>query len=240
MSKETNHTRPESNSELLWATRRTALRGAGLAGLLALGGSSATASQHSSEANAEPTDQQPSADDEPVPVTWENYSCANCHASFQATVDEGGFGQLYIVRDIAPVEEQLDVETNRDTIYSYGVFDLTEPVTITLPDSGDRYLSMNVQNEDQYGKLCVYDPGQYTITRDLTGTRYASIAIRIFVDPDYPADLKQVQSLQDEIGVEQASAGSFEIPNWDQQSFEQVDDALTTVFTGGMGECHGA
>ncbi|WP_254532921.1 DUF1214 domain-containing protein [Natrinema gelatinilyticum] len=231
MSNEPHHTTPESDSEPLRATRRTALRGAGFAGILALGGSSATASQNASETNAQQTDQQSSADDESVPVTWENYPRANCHASFLSTSDRGGFGQLLNIRNIAPIEEQLDIETNRDTLYSYGVFDLTEPVTITLPDSGDRYMSMNVQNENQYGKLCVYDPGQYTITQDLTETRYAGIAIRIFVDPNDPADLKQVQNLQDEIVVEQSSAGSFEIPNWDQQSFKQIDDALTTVFT---------
>ena len=155
---------------------------------------------------------------------------ANCHASFQATVDEGGFGQLYNFRDITPVSEQLDVEANRDTIYSLGVFDLTESVTITLPDSGDRYQSMNVQNKDQYVKLSVTEPGTYTITRDLVGTRYAGVLIRTFVDPNDPDDVTQVRQLQDEIGVEQASAGSFEIPNWDQRSFKQLDDALTTVF----------
>jgi hypothetical protein len=231
MSNEPHYTTSESDSEPLRATRRTALQGAGLAGVLALGAGSATASQHTSEANDQQTDQQPSADDESVPVTWENYPRANCHASFQATVDEGGFGQLYNFRNITPVSEQLGVEANRDTIYSLGVFDLTEPVTITLPDSGDRYMSMNIQNEDQYVKLSVTEPGTYTITQDTVETRYAGVTIRTFVDPNDPDDVEQVQQLQDEIGVEQASAGSFEIPNWDQQSFNQVDDALTTVFT---------
>ncbi|WP_254525967.1 DUF1214 domain-containing protein [Natrinema caseinilyticum] len=231
MYKGTNHTTQESDSEPLRATRRSALRGAGLAGILSLAGGSATASQQSSEANAQQTDQQSSADGESIPVTWENYPRANCHASFQATVDEGGFGQLYNFRDITPVSEQLDVEANRDTIYSLGVFDLTEPVTITLPDSGDRYQSMNVQNENQYVKLSVTEPGTYTISQDMVGTRYAGVLIRTFVDPNDPDDVTQVRQLQDEIGVEQASAGSFEIPNWDQQSFNQLDDALTTVFT---------
>ncbi|WP_254525772.1 DUF1214 domain-containing protein [Natrinema caseinilyticum] len=231
MSEETIHTTSVSDSQPLRATRRSALRGAGLAGILSLAGGSATASQQSSEANAQQTDQQSSADGESIPVTWENYPRANCHASFQATVDEGGFGQLYNFRDITPVSEQLDVEANRDTIYSLGVFDLTEPVTITLPDSGDRYQSMNVQNEDQYVKLTVTEPGTYTITQDLVGTRYAGVLIRTFVDPNDPDDVTQVRQLQDEIGVEQASAGSFEIPNWEQRSFNQLDDALTTVFT---------
>ena len=88
---------------------------------------------------------------------------------------------------------------------------------------------MNVQNEDQYGKMCVTDPGQYTITRDLVETRYAGVAIRTFVDPDNPNDVKQVRKLQDKVRVEQLSAGSFEIPNWDRQSFEEVNNALKTV-----------
>ncbi|SET02608.1 DUF1214 domain-containing protein [Natrinema hispanicum] len=230
MRNESNDTTPESDFEPLRATRRTALRGAGLAGILALASGSATASQNSSEANTQQTDQQSSAADESIPVTWENYPRANCHASFQATVDEGGFGQLYNFRNITPVSEQLDVEPNRDTVYSLGVFDLTEPVSITLPDSGDRYQSMSVQNEDQYVKIFATDAGEYTITQDMVGTRYAGVLIRMFVDPNDPTDLDQVRQLQDEISVEQASSGSFEIPNWDQQSFKQLDEAMTTVF----------
>ena len=75
-----------------------------------------------------------------VPVTWENYPRANCHASFKATVENGGLGRLYHVRGLAPVGEvQLGIGENRDTLYSLGVFDLTEPVTITKPDTGGRY-----------------------------------------------------------------------------------------------------
>jgi hypothetical protein len=229
MGKETNQTTPVSDSEPLRATRRTALRGASLAGVLALGVGSATASQPSSEANAQQTDQQPSADDESVPVTWENYPRANCHVAFQSIVDVGGFGQFYHRRNVTPIEDQIAVGENRDVLASFGVFDLTEPVTITLPDSGDRYRSMNVQNEDQYVKKYATDPGEYTITQDLVGPRYAGVGVRAFVDPNDPNDLEQVRQLQDETDVEQSSAGSFEIPNWDRQSYKQLTDALVTV-----------
>ena len=40
---------------------------------------------------------------------------------------------------------------NRDTLYSAAVFDLDAgPVSITLPDAGRRFLSMQVINEDHY------------------------------------------------------------------------------------------
>lgn len=221
----------ESDSNPLQATRRSALQGAGLAGLLTMGVGSASARQNTPTQTTNQAEQQTTDNTDTVPVTWANYPRANCHASFQAAVDKGGFGQLYNFRNVTPVREQLDIEPNRDTIYSLGVFDLTEPVTITLPDGGDRYQSMNVQNADQYVKLSVTEPGTYTITQDMVETRYAGVLIRTFVDPNDPDDVKQVRQLQNEIDVEQASAGSFEIPNWDPQSFKQLDDALTTVFT---------
>jgi hypothetical protein len=90
-------------------------------------------------------------------------------------------------------------------------------------------MSMNVQNEGQYGKRTVYEPGQYTITQDLAETRYAGVLVRTFVDLNDPDDVETVHGLQDELAVSQDSAGTFEIPNWEQQSFEQIDDALRTV-----------
>lgn len=156
---------------------------------------------------------------------------ANCHASFQATVENGGFGRFYHVRELAPVGEvQLGIGENRDTLYSLGVFDLTEPVTITKPETGGRYQSMLVQNEDQYLKLSTTRPGKYTITRAQAGTRYIGVNLRTFVDPNDPVDVRQVQELQNEIVVEQASAGSFEIPNWDRQSYRSVDAAFRTLY----------
>ena len=166
-----------------------------------------------------------------VSVTWENYPRANCHASFQATVDNGGLGKFYHVRGLAPVGEvQLGIGENRDTLYSLGVFDLTEPVTITKPETNGRYQSMLVQNEDQYLKLSTTRPDKYTITRENAGTRYIGVNFRTFVDPNDPADVRAVQQLQDQIVVEQASAGSFEIPNWDPHSYRRIDDAFRVLY----------
>ena len=50
-----------------------------------------------------------------------------------------------------PIDNQTIVRLNRDTLYSAAVFDLDAgPATITLPDAGKRFMSMQVINEDQY------------------------------------------------------------------------------------------
>ncbi|MFC4542328.1 DUF1214 domain-containing protein [Halosolutus amylolyticus] len=231
MGKEPNHTTPESNFELLRATRRSALRGVGLAGMLALGGGSATASQHSSEANTHEAGSETSADDEPIPVTWENFLRVQADDYFGSHVEIGGFGEFKHYRDIPPIEEQVNQPKapNHEVLYSWGIFDLTEPVTITKPDTGDRYQSIVLTNQDQYVKGVLSDPGEYTLTQDEIGTRYVSALMRTFIDLNDPDDVNEVHRLQDETTVRQQSSGTFEIPNWDQESFEEIEEALITV-----------
>jgi hypothetical protein len=228
MSEEPHHTTPESDFEPLRATRRGALRGAGLASLLALAGGSASASQHTSEANTHQTETETSADDETVPVTWENFPRAQIHLMMENIVEQGGFGEFYHYRTLLPPGEQPAALPNHDTFYSVGVFDLTEPVTIIKPDTGDRYQSMVVLDEDQYVKGTRYEPGEYTLTQDGIGTRYTIVLIRTFVDPNDPDDVETVHGLQDEIAVSQDSVGTFEIPDWNRQSHDELFAALVT------------
>ena len=119
---------------------------------------------------------------------------------------------------------------NRDTLYSSAVFDLDAgPVTITLPDAGKRFMSMQVIDEDQYTPAVVYAAGNYTYTRDKIGTRYVITAVRTLIDPANPKDVEEVHKLQDAIKVEQKSPGKFEVPNWDPASQKKVRDALLVL-----------
>ncbi len=76
---------------------------------------------------------------------------------------------------------------NRDTLYSLGVFDLDAgPVTIVLPDTGKRFMSLLVINQDHYTQPVVYAPGSYTYTREQVGTRYMFAAVRTLARPNDP------------------------------------------------------
>jgi hypothetical protein len=76
-------------------------------------------------------------------------------------------------------------------------------VTVTLPDTGKRFMSLQVINEDQYATDVVYAPGTHTFTKEQVGTPYVCLAIRTFVAPNDPNDLKAVHALQDAIKAEQ-------------------------------------
>lgn len=156
---------------------------------------------------------------ETKPVTWDNWVRAETDKMFKSYVDLGGFGKIFNIRKPTPIDAQKVMRMNRDTLYSIGVFDLTSPVTITKPDTGDRFQSMMVLNQDEYIPMPVeYKPGKYTLTQDKIGSRYTLVIIRTFVDSSDPADVKKGNALQDQIKVQQSSVGKFEIPNWDQKS----------------------
>jgi hypothetical protein len=106
------------------------------------------------------------------------------------------------------------------------VFDLNSPVTVVKPDTGKRFQSMIVINEDHYIKMVAYKLGSYTLTQSKMGSRYVMVVFRTFMDPNDLADMKAGHAVQDQIKAIQANPGKFEIPDWDQDQRQQLHDAL--------------
>jgi hypothetical protein len=167
---------------------------------------------------------------QPVAVNVDNFKRAESDFYMAKTVNDGALGKFVHNRAPTPIDKQPVVRMNRDTLYSQALFDLDAgPVTITLPDAGKRFVSMQVISEDHYTPMVVYKPGRTTLTRDRVGTRYVFVAVRILVDPNDAKDLAQVHALQDALKVEQKSVGKFEVPNWDLAQQKKIREALETL-----------
>jgi hypothetical protein len=165
-----------------------------------------------------------------VPVNVDNFIRAESDTYFKKTFETGAFGKFVHRREPATVENQTVIRLNRDTLYSSALFDLDAgPVTVTLPNAGKRFMSLMVVNQDHYISAVNYGAGTYTINKDSAGTRYATAAVRTFVDPASKSDLKKVHALQDAIKVTQSNVGTFEVPNWDQAGLKKVRDALLVL-----------
>ena len=123
-------------------------------------------------------------------------------------------GKFLHRREPAAIDNQTVIRLNRDTLYSAAVFDLDAgPVTVTLPDAGKRFMSMQIINEDQYMPAVVYGAGSHTLTRKGLARAMSSTAVRTLVDPTDPNDLEAVHALQDAIKVRQPGGpGMFEVP----------------------------
>jgi len=111
---------------------------------------------------------------------------------------------------------------NRDTLYSVAIVDMKKPLTITIPENHGRYFSLQVTDEDHY----IYDvytkPGKYTLSEKDVGTRYASLALRVFMDPNDPKDLAAANAMQKGLKIEAGSSELLVMPNYDMQRYETL------------------
>jgi hypothetical protein len=168
---------------------------------------------------------------EPVTVNVENFVRAESDLYFASTVKGyDALGKFGHNRLPTPIDKQTVIRMNRDTLYSAAVFDLdASPATITLPDSGNRFLSMQVINQDHFTPMVVYGGGKHTLTREQIGTRYVIAAVRILANPNDPQDIAEAVKLQDAIQVEQKDIGKLELPAWGQTSQKKVRDSLNVL-----------
>jgi hypothetical protein len=177
-----------------------------------------------------------------VPVTVENFNRAESD-NYLATNAKAGLGKLNHNREPASIDNQTVIRLNRDTLYSFGVFDLAAgPATVTLPDAGKRFMSLQIMNEDHYVPFVAYDHRPHTLTEKNVGSRYVMVAIRTLVDPNDPKDFDEVHKLQDSIKVSQKDVGKLELPDWDQVSLKEIRDALLVLakHTDGFSHAFGA
>jgi hypothetical protein len=172
------------------------------------------------------------APDGAVLVSADNFIRAESDRYFGNIVSGGGFAGFMHIRELTPMDRQLVVRANRDTLYSAGVFDLDAgPVTVSLPDAAGRFMSTQVITEDHYVPAVFYGAGDHTLRRDDIGTRYVVVVVRTLVDPGDDADVDAVHMLQDAIAARQDDTGSFDIPRWDPVSQKTVRDALLQLAT---------
>lgn len=164
-------------------------------------------------------------------VTSDTFVRAESDRFFSRVVARGGFGKFVHNRELVPIDTQVVVRPNRDTLYSSAVFDLDAgAVTVTLPDAGNRYFSMIAINQDQYTQPLMYKAGHYRFTRESVGTRYVLLGVRTLVDPASPQDMRRGRALQDQITVAaQSRTGAFEVPRWDSASLNATRKSLLTL-----------
>lgn len=172
-------------------------------------------------------------------VTVLNFPRAETDNYIKVYAPMGAFGNFFHTRNPTPIDQQDVIRMNRDTLYSGAIFDLNTPVTINKPDTGDRYQSMLVIDQDHYVKMVAYKPGKYTLTKDQIGTRYVFVIFRTLVDATDPGDIDKANEIQDSITATQESPGTLDLPDWDKNSLDRVRDALvilgdTLVSTDGM------
>jgi hypothetical protein len=104
-------------------------------------------------------------------VTIHNYVRAETDLQMRNYVEGmDAFGKFAHVREAYDVTSTDTIRPNRDTLYSWSVFDLTSPLTIGLPDPGDRYQSLMIVSQD-HSIWSEYGPKKVVLDQEIVGTR---------------------------------------------------------------------
>ncbi|MGV0744364.1 DUF1214 domain-containing protein [Mycolicibacterium sp. XJ870] len=152
--------------------------------------------------------------------------------------DAGGVDTFRHNREPAPIDQQTVIRLNRDTLYSFAIVDISAGASLTLPDSGERYLSAMIVNQDHLINAVYHDGGTYPLTVDQFDTPYVLVGVRILVNPLDDSDVAEVARLQDALGLESGSATPFTCPDYDSASMDATRDALLDLAKGLHGFDH--
>lgn len=175
------------------------------------------------------------AADEPVQVNVDNFVRAETASQidrFLKTFVGGKVNTWGHLRTPTRLDKQIVIRMNRDTLYSAAIIDIRKGATLTIPEAGDRYLSIMIVNEDHYINKVYHDAGTYDLTMDEFHTPYVNASARIMVDSSDPADIKKVNALQDQITIKATSARPYTHPNYDQVSYKATYEALIELSRG--------
>ena len=166
-------------------------------------------------------------------VNVDNFERAETDRMFAAIgAQAGGVNRWSHLRVPTPIDQQTVIRMNRDTLYSTAVVDISEGATVTIPDAGDRYVSVMVVNRDHYINRVLHEPGDHPLTVKEFDTPFVVLAARVFIDPDDADDVAAVNALQDRFEIQAASATAFSMPDYEPASFDATRAALLELGRG--------
>lgn len=176
-----------------------------------------------------------------VLVTQNNYAKAESQKMFEMNVKRaGGVNKFFHYGGVPTLEQHAQiVRSNNDTVYSTAVIDTSKGATITLPDVGDRYISILEVDQNHYTQDMQYGKGVKTLKGD---TKHVFVIVRIGTIDGSKEDIAAINKIQSQMKITAGSASDVEHVNYDKTSHEQVHKSLQASFngdyTGAFGEVH--
>lgn len=157
----------------------------------------------------------------PTIVTQDNFPQAYTNMRLGAILKKtGGVNKFFAMAVPSSIPaEQFVVRMNRDTPYSVSVIDMSRAdVYVTVPKT-DRYVTIQVVDENHETQPMIYGPGRHKITAK---TEHAFVIVRA-LDGE----------IRHNLAIEAGSAKPFESKQWDMASFNAVDKAGNIAFSDG-------
>jgi len=166
-------------------------------------------------------------------VNVDNFDKAQTDFEFAGIIKQaGGINKLHSNRTPTPIDKQNIIRMNRDTLYSTGVVNISKGATVTLPDTGKRYMSLMIINNDGYVNEVYYGGGSYRLTVEKFDTPFVGVVVRTLANPEDAPDLAIAHKLQDQIKITAGSEEAFVLPDYDKASYEATLAAILDLAKG--------
>jgi hypothetical protein len=168
-----------------------------------------------------------------VAVTIDNFREAETARMFDSFVEPaGGVNRWLHYRKPTPIEAQPVIRMNRDTLYGAAIVDISKGATLTIPDHGDRYVSVMAVNESHYINAIYSAPGRYELRQEEHGSPFVALFARVFIDPSDESEIAAVNTVQDGLVVEAASSKPYLHPDYDPQTLDATRETLARLGQG--------
>lgn len=169
----------------------------------------------------------------PITVDVDNFATAEVAFQVDRFIALGAVVNQWLhFRRPTPLDQQSVIRMNRDTLYSLAVVDVSGGATLTVPDTGGRYLTVMVINEDGYLNRVFDEPGDHRLTVDEFDTGFVLLVGRTLADPTDADDLAAANRLQDGLAIDAPTARSWESGRFDEVSYEAVKKPLLALGAG--------
>jgi len=182
------------------------------------------------------------AEDTSILVNADNYARAEAAFQFEGMLKRSGdINKLVHVRQPIPLDRQRNMQMNRDTIYSSAVVDISKGASVSFPNSGDRYMSIAIVNQDNYTTAVYHKGDAIELTMEEHGTPFVALIARVLVNANDPQDLKMANDLQDQIEITAASTNTYQRADYDIESRKTTRE-LFRLLGDGLGDasfCNG-
>jgi len=171
--------------------------------------------------------------DEVVTVNIDNFVRAETASQIDRALKfMDGINKWFHFKKPVPLDKQNVIRMNRDTLYSTAIVDISEGATLILPDSGKRYMSVMVVDEDHYINRVFHKGGTYKLTMKEFKTPYVILSARTLANSNDPKDIEEANKLQNQMKIEAVSAKTYTHPNYDKKSYDATYKALLELSKG--------
>ncbi|MDJ0992437.1 MAG: DUF1254 domain-containing protein, partial [Dinoroseobacter sp.] len=157
-------------------------------------------------------------------ATYPSAESARQYLQEQSAVGVNNFNHR---RVLTPTDKQTVVRMNRDTYYSFGVVDVSQGATVTLPEVPEgKYLSGMIITQDHRIYPMFYGAGDHELTTHIGD--HVFVVIRL----DATFSVEEANAIQDQIQITANSSKPFMAEPVDEASFRAVEAALKAKMPG--------